>query len=114
MDVQPATPNDRRAPRHRTFLGGKLIYGQGYSVDCVVRDMSDMGARLQLPVDLPIPDQVQLLELKSGIAFDARVVWRNYPMVGIAFIDQHLLGGEVSPSLRILKQIWMSTRQLGG
>ena len=35
-------------------------------------------------------------------------------MVGIAFTDQHLLGGEVSPNLRILKQIWQSARQLQG
>ena len=112
MNADRAPSIDRRSPRHRTFLGGKLIYAQTYSVDCIVRDLSDLGARLQIPKDLPVPDQVQLLELKSGIAFDARVVWRRYPMIGIHFSDQHLLGGEVSPNLRILKQIWMSTRQL--
>ena len=103
---------DRRAPRQRTFLGGKLLYAGAYSTDCIVRDMSDKGARLELPNGLPIPDEVQLLELKSGIAFDARVIWRRYPQIGIKFTNQHLLGGDVSPSLRILKRLWLNTRQL--
>jgi hypothetical protein len=47
--IQPKMYQDRCTARRRTFLGGKLIYGDGLSTDCVVRNHSAAGAMLELP-----------------------------------------------------------------
>lgn len=53
------TMNERRLHgRRRTFKGGKLIFNKGLSVlDCIIRDLSDDGARLELTTTATIPDQ---------------------------------------------------------
>lgn len=53
------TMNERRLHgRRRTFKGGKLIFNKGLSVlDCIIRDLSDDGARLELTTTTTIPDQ---------------------------------------------------------
>lgn len=104
----------RRAQRQRTYLGGKLVYGDYFSLDCVVRDITPDGARLQIPEGQAVPDKVFLVDLKTAIAYDAHVVWRRYPQVGLQFEHQHGLAEASTPHLRILKQLWMSARERGG
>ena len=40
----------RRSARVRTFVGGRIVFHDGaYSYDCIVRDMSEGGARVKFP-----------------------------------------------------------------
>ncbi len=104
---------DRKAPRPRTYVGGKLVYGDYFSVDCVVRDITDGGARVQISCDQPVPDQLFLVDLRSGIAYEARVAWRRYPQIGLAFEHQYGLAEASTPHLRILRRLWMDKRGVG-
>jgi hypothetical protein len=113
-DAKPSSAEHRREHRQRAYLGGKLVYGDYFSLDCVVRDINAGGARVQLPDAQAVPDKVYLVDLKTAIAYDAHVVWRRYPLVGLAFDHQHGLAEASTPHLRILKQLWMSTRERGG
>ncbi len=114
MSEPAAKPEERREPRQRAYLGGKLVYGDYFSLDCVVRDINTGGARVQLPEGQAVPDKVFLVDLKSAIAYDAHVAWRRYPMIGLTFDHQHGLAEASTPHLRILKQLWMSSRERGG
>jgi len=109
----PSRADHRQTPRQRSYLGGKLVYGDYFSLDCVVRDITDGGAKLQLPQGQAVPDKVYLVDLKTAIAYDAHVVWRRYPLIGVAFDHQHGLAEASTPHLRILKQLWMSSRERG-
>ena len=68
---------------------------------------------MQLPDGQAVPDKVFLVDLKTAIAYEAHVVWRRYPLVGLAFDHQHGLTEASTPHLRILKQLWMSARERG-
>jgi hypothetical protein len=105
--------DDRETTRQRTYIGGKLVYGDYFSLDCVVRDITTGGAKVQLPEGQAVPDRVFLVDLKTAIAYEAHVAWRRYPLVGLAFEHQHGLQGADTPHLRILKQLWMSSREQG-
>jgi len=104
----PAGRERRRAPRQRTLLGGKLVHSGGlFSMNCVLRNLSDTGARLSLPAGAGAPDSFDLIDLKHGVAFSCRVVWRQYPMVGVAFDSRDALDTADTPRLRTLKRLWL-------
>jgi len=82
---------DRRdAPR--TDLDGRYSMrldpcdGRG-PINCALLDYSVTGARLQLPEDVALPTQVQILV--GELAHNARIAWRNGTTVGVDFIDEH-------------------------
>ena len=104
----PAGRERRRAPRQRTLLGGKLVHSGGlFSMNCVLRNLSDTGARLSLPPGAAAPDSFDLIDLKHGVAFACRVVWRQYPMVGVTFDSRDALDTGDTPRLRTLKRLWL-------
>ncbi len=54
---------------------------------CAVLDYSVTGARLQLPEAIVLPAELQVII--GTLSHNARVVWRNGPLVGIDFVDEH-------------------------
>lgn len=112
---EKSTADHRQILRQRTFLGAKLTYGDGaFTTDCVVRDFSVMGARVKVPEGLPIPDQVFLVEMRSGIAYEAKVVWKRHPEIGLEFVHEYGLSEASTPHLRLLKHIWIEHCQRSG
>jgi hypothetical protein len=78
----------RRLPRRRTRLSAAAVHGaEGAVVACTVRDKSDRGARLLLEPGGSVPDAFQLVELSSGDAHKALVVWRDATFVGVTLHD---------------------------
>ena len=110
-----ASAEHRRSLRQRSFLGAKLVYGDGaFTVDCVVRDVSETGARVKLPDGQAVPDRLFLVEMRSGIAYEARVAWKRHPEIGLEFVHQHGLAEASTPHLMILKRLWLEGRQRSG
>jgi hypothetical protein len=54
---------------------------------CALLDYSVTGVRLELPEDVALPAQVQILV--GELSHNARIVWRKGTTVGIDFIDEH-------------------------
>ena len=74
--------------RKRTFIGAKIVLNGGASVfDCIVRDLSDGGARLALDGALAVPGEFRL-SLSDGRAFDCSVRWRRLNLLGVSFQDR--------------------------
>jgi hypothetical protein len=80
--------NKRQAPRQRVLKAGKIAYANGaIVVDCTIRNLSDTGARLQVPTSVAIPDRFEFVEAASGKRRAATVVWRRGELMGIHFDD---------------------------
>lgn len=74
------------AIRQRTFLKGMLYFdNRRASIECVVRDMSDSGARLTFDHPANVPDNVELFVPNKQQTLRARVQRRGPNEVGIAF-----------------------------
>ena len=76
----------RQSVRRRTYLGGCASYEKPISSDeCLVRDRSPDGARIEFSGSTPIPDAFELTFHDSGETRRVRVVWRDGLQVGAAY-----------------------------
>lgn len=87
-----ATPDEtrreeRQARRERTFLPARLSFGEGgtLSTQCTVTQLSEVGARLNVPASLALPDRFELAIPQRGLELRARLVWRKDDQAGVAF-----------------------------
>jgi hypothetical protein len=85
----------RRAVRQRAFLQGRIFFNnRRTSVDCLIRDISEGGARLKFSGATVTPDVVDLHIPAREETYRAKVMWRNADEIGVSFG-----GDEKSPSL---------------
>ena len=78
--------NRRQVVRDKVIYGGVAEAGkQGTTMDCVVRDFTDQGARIEINRGARLPDQVKLAVARKGRSYLAEVIWRQANMVGLAF-----------------------------
>ena len=111
MAPTPASPTpgaERSTSRQRVLLGGKLVFGVAeFSVDCTIRDLSEAGARVKLPMDLATAETVWLIDVRGGVAYRADVAWRKRSELGLKFIDCHDLKSPTPPSMTHLRMLWL-------
>ena len=80
--------NRRVSPRVKTFLRGCISYNkQAAAADCLVRDMSDTGAKLELSENVVIPYLIDLYIPKKDETLRANVLWRYGNLMGVAFTN---------------------------
>lgn len=79
----------RQDIRKRTFLKGRILFNKGASsMDCLIRDMSETGARLELSETSTLPEVFDLYIPQKDETFRANLRWRRDSAVGIVFADQ--------------------------
>jgi hypothetical protein len=75
----------RAVPRRRTLKGGSIVINNGFSTfQCTVRNLSEIGAKLQVAGIIGIPDQFTLL-LDDKQSFPCTVIWRRESELGVSF-----------------------------
>ena len=81
--------DDRRKDgRDKVMFGGVASVGTGALKDCVVRNISDNGARVEFKSGLKLPtDRMALAIARKGRSFMARIVWWRDNIVGVGFTD---------------------------
>jgi hypothetical protein len=76
----------RKFPRQRSFLRGFVRLGdQNYSMGCIVRDVSETGAKLRFKSATSYTGRVELHIPEKQMVIRANVVWTDNCEVGIAF-----------------------------
>ena len=74
------------ATRQRTFLRGTLYYdNRRASIECIVRDMSESGARVTFDYPVTVPDSVELFIPNKQQTLPARVRRRTPNEIGVSF-----------------------------
>jgi len=74
----------RIAPRRRILKAGTIEFGGG-GIDCTVRNLSNMGAALEVVTPLFIPDKFTLFVPSDQIKRPCHIVWRKEKRIGVAF-----------------------------
>lgn len=77
----------RKHPRLRVLKCAKLVLAKSSAIDCVVRDLTIVGARIEIPNGIDLPEKV-------GMTFDGgrsirpcRLVWRTFSGAGVEFSE---------------------------
>jgi hypothetical protein len=79
-----AMDEKRTAPRHRVLKAGTIEFGGG-AIDCTVRNISNVGAALDVNSPIGIPDHFTLVLPADGQHIACHVVWRKQNRIGIKF-----------------------------
>jgi PilZ domain-containing protein len=75
----------RAAPRHRVLKHGTLAFVGGGGVDCMVRNISSSGARLDVASPVGLPATFMLVIQTDQFMRRCRPVWSNDNRIGVAF-----------------------------
>ncbi|HEY6577802.1 MAG TPA: PilZ domain-containing protein [Rhizomicrobium sp.] len=104
--VSESREEARSAARRRSLLSAKIVSHDGaYSWDCVIRDLNDLGARVEIPPSRIIPKSVYLVSAKRQAAFEAEVVWRKANEAGLKFHRVHELAATTDAQLQFLRNL---------
>jgi hypothetical protein len=77
----------RKSTRQKSFLRGCIYFNNRRSaMDCLIRDISDEGARLIFSDTVAIPDVVDLYIPNKEQTQRAHVEWRQGEEAGVAFL----------------------------
>lgn len=109
----------RGAARQKSLLRGFVYFGNSPSaVECIVRDISETGARLKFQ-NLPIiADALDLHIPAKGHTLHADVKWYQRDEIGVAFVKASALGdpcavdGELSERVKRLEVEIAALKQL--
>ncbi|MGX4770419.1 PilZ domain-containing protein [Bradyrhizobium guangdongense] len=76
---------EKRRIRRRRVFRAAIIESPAGAFSCVVRDLSDAGAHLEVPSQIGIPHEFTLSIPTADLRRECRAVWRSSKRIGIAF-----------------------------
>ncbi|MGU3540937.1 PilZ domain-containing protein [Methylobacterium sp. A54F] len=89
----------RNEVRQRVFLKGRILFNNGNSsLDCLVRDLSATGARIEASETTTLPEQFDLYIPQKDRTFRSKLRWRREDGIGITFVDDARAEAAAQPS----------------
>ena len=87
----------RQYPRNRVYYGGLVAFNaRNSTLDCVVRNFSQRGAKIEFENSAVLPDRVDFEVARRGLSCLARLVWRDQTAAGLMYSEAHEMGDVVS------------------
>jgi hypothetical protein len=78
--------DQRSNTRRRSFLRAKVLFpNKAATMDCLVRDISETGARLDIGSQAVIPERFDLHIPQKGVTHQAIIRWRALEEMGVSF-----------------------------
>jgi hypothetical protein len=104
----------RQSARDKVLYGGVAEIGDhGATRDCVVRNISEKGARIEFGNVVKLPkEQMSLTIARKGRSFLAKIIWWRDNFVGIAFSTEGPSELPVSDLAERLRKSEQKKRQL--
>jgi hypothetical protein len=102
----------RSIARQRTFKGGTIKFGPA-TIDCVVRNLSSLGANLSVESPIGIPERFDLVVSRDhSHPRRARVIWRTERRIAFALnkIPHHFASQQ---DLHVNKVTWAKVGKVG-
>ena len=99
-----------RRQEERTTLRApaRVLHGAGLALwaDCVIRDLSANGAKIELSHFYRLPPRFVLLHFEAGVAYEVVLKWRRGDLAGMSFEHRHDLNGDVDERLAGVRDAW--------
>jgi hypothetical protein len=76
----------RKVKRTRVLKGAKLRLRNSAVIDCVVRDLTNIGAGVEVVNTMDLPEEMDLTFNDSRTLRPCRRVWRKINKTGVEFI----------------------------
>lgn len=83
---EPDHDDGRDAPRRRTLIAAKIRYG-AVGVDCIIRNISDTGAKVEVSESIVLPARFEIAIPQKNVIHQAELRWRRGSETGIAFVS---------------------------
>ena len=85
----------RNTTRKKSFLQGRIYFNNRRSaLDCLIRDISDTGAKLIFSDSVQTPDTIELYVPQKEQTLRAEVQWRRGDEIGVSFTDAETLNAD--------------------
>jgi hypothetical protein len=86
----------RQYQRNRVYYGGMVAFNaRNSTLDCVVRNFSPRGAKIEFENSAMLPDRIDFEVARRGLACLARLVWRDQNTAGLMFSEEREMGDVV-------------------
>lgn len=87
----------RQHPRDRVYYGGLIAFNaRNSTLDCVVRNFSPHGAKIEFENAAMLPDNVEFEVVRKGLSCLARFAWREPNAAGLMFCEERETGTVVT------------------
>jgi hypothetical protein len=87
----------RQHPRNRVYYGGMVAFNaRNSTLDCLVRNFSQRGAKIEFENSAMLPDRVDFEVARRGLSCLARLVWRDQNTPGLMFSEEREMGDVIS------------------
>ena len=80
-------------------------------MDCVIRELSETGARVWVSAPNAIPENVTLLEPNNLMAYDASATWRCGNLIGLSFERAYSVDSEEVVRLVALRKLILEIKE---
>jgi hypothetical protein len=89
------TTERRAALRHKSFIQGRIYFNhRRSSMDCVIREFTDIGARLEFSDVAALPDAFEVFVPSKDQYFQAQAVWHKGSTIGVSWMPE----GSIHPA----------------
>jgi hypothetical protein len=75
----------RKTQRLRALKAGSISFNRAAGIDCRVRNMSPVGACLEVASQVGIPDDFVLIVGYDKLSRPCHVIWRSETRIGVQF-----------------------------
>ena len=78
--------SNRLARRFRALKGARaIVTNSGAGIDCVIRDLSESGARIRFPIPVPMDAAFELYLKAENKLVPIKIAWQRGTDVGVEF-----------------------------
>lgn len=77
----------RKSTRSRVLKSAKLVVDRSSIIDCVVRNLTNKGARIQIANKVDLPKDFEMTFDGGYSIRQCRLVWRTVTETGVEFVE---------------------------
>ena len=101
-------PEQRRHKRSRILWTCLVLHGPAIlTIDAVIRDATNHGARVKLATQTPLLEPVHLLIANKNKLLRCTVEWTKDDEAGLEFAEEISLQDPSTPLQRVARRLWL-------